>query len=96
MFSAWYSRTQRFDQLIRTQAAIRAHDLKQRSIPRNYLVRGLRAGKLERIGRGLYRGIDAPLSENQTLVEVSKKVPQALICLSSALRFHNLTTQVPF
>jgi predicted transcriptional regulator of viral defense system len=90
------SATQRFNQLIRTQAVVRADDLEQQGIPRNYLVRGLRAGKLERIGRGLYRGIGGPLSENQTLVEVSKKIPQAVICLSSALRFHHLTTQAPF
>lgn len=35
------------------------------------------------------------MSENRTLAEVGKKVPQGVICLLSALRFHELTTQSP-
>lgn len=54
--------------------------------------------------RGSWRGsgvgssllADHPPSENRTLVEVCRKVPQAIVCLSSALRFHELTTESPF
>jgi predicted transcriptional regulator of viral defense system len=35
------------------------------------------------------------VSENRTLAEVGKKVPHGVICLLSALRFHDLTTQSP-
>lgn len=52
-------------------------------------------GVLEQRARGLYALPDAAVSENRTLAEVGKKVPQGVICLLSALRFHELTTQAP-
>lgn len=78
------------------QAVIRTGDLERLAVPRNYLGRLVRAGKLERVGRGLYSSADRPASENRTLLEVCRKVPQAVVCLSSALRFHELTTENPF
>src|ERR1022692_1837032 len=83
-------------QLARKQAVIRAKDLDALGIPRNYLGRLTRASKLERVARGLYSSPQASATEHRTLVEVCKKVPQAVICLSSALRFHELTTENPF
>lgn len=78
------------------QTVIRPGDLERLSVPRNYLGRLVQAGKLERVGRGLYSSAEHPPSENRTLLEVCRKVPQAVICLSSALRFHELTTENPF
>jgi predicted transcriptional regulator of viral defense system len=78
------------------QTVIRPGDLERLAVPRNYLGRLVRAGKLERVGRGLYSSADHPPSENRTLLEVCRKVPQAVVCLSSALRFHELTTENPF
>ena len=78
------------------QPVIRAADLERLAVPRNYLGRLVQEGRLERIGRGLYSSTDHSPSENRTLVEVSRKVPQAVVCLSSALRFHELTTENPF
>jgi predicted transcriptional regulator of viral defense system len=83
-------------QLAQKQSVIRGKDLDALGIPRNYLIRLVRTGKLERVGRGLYSSPQASATENRTLVEVCKKVPQAVICLSSALRFHELTTENPF
>ena len=78
------------------QTVIRPGDLERLAVPRNYLGRLVRAGRLERVGRGLYSSADHPPSENRTLLEVCRKVPQAVICLASALRFHELTTENPF
>jgi predicted transcriptional regulator of viral defense system len=78
------------------QTVIRSRDLVRLHIPRNYLGRLVRAGKLERVGKGLYSSSENPPTENRTLVEVCRKVPQAVVCLSSALRFHELTTENPF
>jgi predicted transcriptional regulator of viral defense system len=83
-------------QLAQKQSVIRGKDLDALGLPRNYLIRLVRAGKLERVSRGLYSSPQAPATEHRTLVEVCKKVPQAVICLSSALRFHELTTENPF
>jgi predicted transcriptional regulator of viral defense system len=53
------------------------------------------SGVLERLSRGLYRLADLPPLSNPDLVTVALKVPQAVVCLVSALAFHELTTQVP-
>ena len=57
---------------------------------------GLRdAGILEQLARGLYRLADLlPLSDPD-LVIVTHKIPQGVLCLVSALAFHELTTQIP-
>jgi predicted transcriptional regulator of viral defense system len=78
------------------QSVIRAQDLQELGIPRNYLGRLVHSGKLEKVGRGLYSSPGALATEHRTLLEVSRKVPEAVICLSSALRFHELTTENPF
>ncbi len=36
------------------------------------------------------------MSEHGTLAEVARKPPQAIVCVLSALRVHDLTTQSPF
>jgi predicted transcriptional regulator of viral defense system len=53
------------------------------------------AGLVEQLSRGLYRLTDSPPLENPDLVTVAKRVPRGVICLISALAFHELTTQVP-
>lgn len=53
------------------------------------------AGVLERLSRGLYRIADLPPLGNPDLVAVALKVPTGVICLISALAYHELTTQIP-
>jgi predicted transcriptional regulator of viral defense system len=52
-------------------------------------------GVVERIGWGLYQLSEAPDSAYPDLVAVASQVPHAVICLISALAFHELTTQIP-
>jgi predicted transcriptional regulator of viral defense system len=54
-----------------------------------------RIGILEQLARGLYRLTDLPPLGNPDLVSVSLKVPNGVICLISALTYHEITTQVP-
>jgi len=53
------------------------------------------AGVLEQLTRGLYRLAEMPPPVHPDLVTVALKVPQAVICLLSALAYHELTTQIP-
>lgn len=78
-----------------SQGLIRSRDLAARGLPRVALTRLVQRGQLTRVGRGLY-AIARPTSEHGALAEVARRQPQAIICLLSALRFHNLTTQAPF
>lgn len=52
-------------------------------------------GIVERLGRGLYRLADLPPLSNPDLVTVAAKVPNGVICLISALAYHEITTQIP-
>ena len=53
------------------------------------------AGVLDCLSRGLYRIADLPHLSNPDLVAVALKVPKGVICLISALAYHELTTQIP-
>ncbi len=53
------------------------------------------AGVLEQLSRGLYRLAEMPPLVHPDLVTVALRMPQAVICLLSALAFHELTTQIP-
>ena len=52
-------------------------------------------GELEQLARGVYRLAELPPLSNPDLATVSKRVPQGVVCLISALSFHELTTQIP-
>lgn len=47
-------------------------------------------------GRGLYVLPGCDTTEHHSLAEACKRVPKGVVCLLSALRFHELTTQAPF
>jgi len=87
-------RTQRIIELARKAGIIRPRDVEALGIPREYLLRLYRRGILTRLGRGLYALPEALTSESITLAEVGKRLPQGVVCLISALQFHNLTTQI--
>jgi predicted transcriptional regulator of viral defense system len=52
-------------------------------------------GLVEPLARGLYRLTELPPLTEPDLVTVALKIPDGVICLISALAFHDLTTQVP-
>jgi predicted transcriptional regulator of viral defense system len=53
------------------------------------------AGVLELVSRGLYRLASLDPLAHPDLVIVATRIPQGVLCLISALSFHELTTQVP-
>ncbi len=90
------SKSEQVLQLIRQTGLLRARELDAHQLPRQYLHLLCAAGKVERVGRGLYRAVEADLSIHHSLTLVSKRVPQGVVCLLSALGYHGLTTQFPF
>lgn len=83
-------------ELVKKAGVLRPRDLDTYGIPRIYLSRLLSTGMLQRIGRGLYVLPGSDVSEHRSLAEACKRVPKGVVCLLSALRFHELTTQSPF
>ena len=55
----------------------------------------LRRGEAEQIARGLYRVVDAPATEHETIATVAARVPRGIVCLLTALHFHDIGTQLP-
>lgn len=82
--------------LAKVRGVLRPRDLARADLPTDYLWRLYRKEKLERVGRGLYALPGADLTEHHTLAEAALRVPRGVVCLLSALRFHDLTTQAPF
>lgn len=74
---------------------LRSRDLESRGVARSRIREAVESGVLERVGRGLYALHGADVSEHHSLVQAVRRVPRAAICLLSALRFHDLTSQNP-
>jgi len=52
-------------------------------------------GIIEQVSRGIYRLVDLPPISNPDLVIVGLRFPNAVVCLISALSYHEITTQIP-
>ena len=81
--------------LIEDKGILRPRDLDAHYIPREYLKRMVADGMIERVGYGLYARPNMEVTEHHTLALASKRFPQGVVCLLSALSFHGLTTQLP-
>src|SRR4030042_6213552 len=79
----------------RSGGVLRMNEALQAGIHRRMLYSMLEAGVIEQLNRGLYRLTDLPPLGNPDLVSVSLKVPSSVICLISALSYHEITTQIP-
>ncbi len=82
-------------ELARRKGVLRARDLEEMRVPRYTLSALLDRGLLRRVERGTYVITGTDWSEHQTLIEVARRVPTGVICLLSALRFHEIGTQEP-
>lgn len=80
---------------IRRLGVVRPADLEAQGIPRGHIYRLLRLGLVKRRARGLYVASDHNPTAEHALVQAAKKVPKGVICLLSALQYHELTTQLP-
>jgi predicted transcriptional regulator of viral defense system len=74
---------------------LRMSEALRHGITRYMLYSLLDRGIIEKISRGIYRLADLPSISNPDLVTVSLRFPKAVVCLVSALAFHDITTQLP-
>jgi len=87
--------SQRLLSLFKEKNYLRSKDLEKDSIQRQTIRRLLKSGQVIRVQRGLYRLPDIELSQHLSLLEVGLKAPRSVICLLSALVFHEIGTQNP-
>jgi predicted transcriptional regulator of viral defense system len=76
-------------------AFFRPRDLKPLGCAFRDLRRWVEAGEVEQVARALYRLTAAEPTEHYTLAAVCARVPDAIVCLLSALSVHELGTQLP-
>lgn len=77
------------------QGVVRSMELEQAGLTRSAIRRLATQGILERLGWGIYRIVASEPSEHFTTAVVCKRVPQAIVCLISALSIHEIGTQIP-
>jgi len=82
--------------LIGRVGVIRARDVAEHHIPTVILSRMVRNGQIERTSRGVYTLPNVAMSEHRSLAEVAIRIPSAVMCLLTALRYHEIGTQSPF
>ncbi|MGB8699389.1 MAG: type IV toxin-antitoxin system AbiEi family antitoxin domain-containing protein [Thermosynechococcaceae cyanobacterium] len=90
------SKVQQVLALARKTGVLRSKDAETYGIHREYLRRLEQQGLLIRSARGIYTLLENNVTEHHSLVEASQRVPHGIVCLLSALRFHQITTQAPF
>ncbi|WP_111735857.1 type IV toxin-antitoxin system AbiEi family antitoxin domain-containing protein [Roseovarius amoyensis] len=82
-------------EMLRNRGIVRLSEFKAAGITAAAIGRMRDDGEVIRLARGLYQLPDAPLDANHSLAEAAKRVPKGVICLTSALAFHELTDQLP-
>lgn len=81
--------------LLGSHSMLRARDFAAHGISPETLSRLVRDGVVVRPARGLYQLADGPTDARLALAEAATLVPKGVICLVSALQFHELTLQMP-
>jgi len=81
--------------LLRARGMLRLKDFVAEGIGPETLARLVREEAVVRPARGLYQLPDAQVDAAHTLAEAAMLVPKGVICLTSALQYHELTLQMP-
>src|SRR6266403_5680387 len=76
--------------IVEKRTVVRARDLYRAGIHPEALSRALRRGLLLKIGRGLYARKDFAADFERQIMLACKRVPNGIVCLKSAVRFHGL------
>jgi len=87
--------TNKLLEIVRERGIVRAKELNDFGILRKELRAALEAGQLVRLARGIYAESSVAVSPRLLLAQVCKQIPAGVVCLLSALQYHNLGTQMP-
>jgi predicted transcriptional regulator of viral defense system len=81
--------------LFHQKGLVRMRDLRDAGVASETVARLVREGAVTRVARGLYQLAEAVPDARRSFAEASALVPKGVICLISALQFHELTLQMP-
>lgn len=89
------TQTQKALDLAKRRGILRTRDIREAGLHHETLRRLCDTGLLEKVGRGLYTLTDAEITLFHDLAVAAVKAPEGVVCLLSALAFHEITTQLP-
>jgi predicted transcriptional regulator of viral defense system len=89
------SKEQSVIDLAKKLGTIRIKDLLEHGIHPEYVRRLVQKEFFVRSARGLYSLADSEITEHHSFAILGKRIPKGVVCLTSALRFHNIGTQLP-
>ena len=89
------TRTERTLELVMQMGLVRPRDLAQHDIAPIYLRRLVQRGQLVQPARGVYAIAGHEPTLYHSLATVCKRVPRGVVCLMSALAYHEIGTQLP-
>ena len=81
--------------LLQERGMARLSELRKVGVTPSTVSRMSASGEIVQLGRGLYQLPHASLDVNDALAQAAKRVPKGIICLTSALAFHELTDTIP-
>ena len=82
-------------ELARSREVLTARGIAAAGVPSAVTSRLVAAGDLIRLGSGVYRHPQGPVSEHHDLIQVAARAKHAVVVLISALHFHNIGVQRP-
>jgi predicted transcriptional regulator of viral defense system len=88
-------KTKRILELAHNSGVVSSGEVRSQGFHHEYLRQLCEEGKLVRVGRGLYSLPNPNVTVHHGLAQAGKVVPKGVICLLSALRFHEIGTQAP-
>ncbi len=95
MASGTETQRDRVISLLQRRGMARLSELVKAGVTAATVSRMQESGLVVQLGRGLYQLPDAPVDANHTLAQAAKRVPKGIICLTSALAYHELTDTIP-
>lgn len=87
--------TEQVLKLLKTRGIARLGELMAAGVAQETVARLVRSGRVIRLARGLYQLPGGSLETAHGFAEACKLVPKGVVCLVSALQYHELTVQLP-
>ncbi|NDV61538.1 transcriptional regulator [Puniceicoccales bacterium CK1056] len=89
------SRLEELEQELKERGILRVADLVPMGFPKSYLSELEKRGKAIKQTRGVYMHSEADIPPHYSLALACQKVPGGVVCLLSALAYHEIGTQNP-
>lgn len=87
--------TEQVKAFVKEKGLARPRDLEEAGFPTYLLYRLRDRGELIQLAPGLFKHPESDITEKHTYAEAAKRVPKGVICLASALAFHDIGVQMP-